>query len=81
MVTNIKLKVIFLLEIAFFILLFSNYIFAQLVQKKDYIVGPNDVLDIKVWDHEDLNRVVEVSQEISEIQQLTGEKRLLDWKD
>jgi polysaccharide export outer membrane protein len=32
-------------------------------QDKDYIIGPGDVLEIKVWDHDDLFRRVEVSQE------------------
>jgi len=30
---------------------------------KDYIIGPEDVLDIQVWGNDDLKRTVEVSQE------------------
>jgi protein involved in polysaccharide export with SLBB domain len=36
---------------------------AQNQDEKDYVIGPGDILDIKVWDHEDLNRLVEVSEE------------------
>ncbi len=31
-------------------------------RKKDYVIGPQDVLEITVWDHEDLNRTVTVSE-------------------
>ncbi|MCF6158840.1 MAG: hypothetical protein E3K32_09770 [wastewater metagenome] len=30
---------------------------------KKYTLGPEDVLDIRVWDNDDLNRIVEVSQD------------------
>ena len=32
-------------------------------QNKDYIIGSGDILEIRVWDHDDLLRRVEVSQE------------------
>jgi polysaccharide export outer membrane protein len=32
-------------------------------QDKDYIIGPDDVLKIQVWDNTDLDRVVQVSRE------------------
>ncbi len=35
---------------------------AEELSKKEYTIGPEDVLDIKVWDNNDLNRTVEVSQ-------------------
>src|SRR6267143_5606444 len=31
---------------------------AQSAQTKDYIVGPEDVLDVQVWDNKDINQVV-----------------------
>jgi len=31
---------------------------AQSAQTKDYIVGPEDVLDVQVWDNKDMNQVV-----------------------
>jgi len=30
---------------------------------KDYLIGPEDILEIVVWDHEDLTRKVQVSRE------------------
>jgi polysaccharide biosynthesis/export protein len=36
---------------------------SQTLAEKNYAVGPGDVLNIKVWDHEDLDRSVEVSEE------------------
>ena len=35
---------------------------AEDLSKKEYTIGPEDVLGIQVWDNEDLNRTVEVSQ-------------------
>ncbi|MGD8833655.1 MAG: polysaccharide biosynthesis/export family protein [Desulfobacteraceae bacterium] len=36
---------------------------AEYNSKNAYVVGPGDVLDIQVWDHDDLSRTVEISQE------------------
>ncbi len=36
---------------------------AEDLLKKEYTVGPSDLLVIQIWDNEDLNRTVEVSQE------------------
>ncbi len=36
---------------------------AEELSKKEYTIGPEDVLDIKVWDNNDLKCTVEVSQE------------------
>jgi polysaccharide export outer membrane protein len=36
---------------------------AESLPNKDYIIGPEDVLDIQVWGNDDMHRVVEVSKE------------------
>lgn len=36
---------------------------AQGMSQNNYVVGPGDVLDIQIWDNNDLNRIVEVSQD------------------
>ncbi len=36
---------------------------AEDLLEKEYTVGPDDVLEIQIWDNEDLDRTVEVSQE------------------
>ena len=36
---------------------------AQSAENRDYIVGPEDVIEIKVWSNDDLNRTVELSTE------------------
>ena len=36
---------------------------AQSAGNRDYVVGPEDVLEIKVWSNDDLNRTVELSTE------------------
>ena len=41
----------------------STDLFADNLSNKEYTIGPEDVLEIKVWDNEDLDRTVEVSQE------------------
>lgn len=41
----------------------SLNLYAESLLDKDYIIGPEDILEIKVWDNEDLNSIVEVSQE------------------
>lgn len=38
-------------------------ILGQETQDKNYIIGPGDILEINVWDHLDLHRTVEISQE------------------
>jgi len=44
-----------------FIMVFESG--AQESTSKEYSIGPGDVISIQVWDHNDLNRKVEVSQE------------------
>ena len=39
------------------------YLSAQSQSDKEYIIGSGDLLEIQVWDNEDLHRKVEVSQE------------------
>ena len=38
--------------------LFASPGYAQSAENKDYIVGPEDVLDVQVWDNKDMNQVV-----------------------
>ena len=38
--------------------LFASPGHAQSAENKDYIVGPEDVLDVQVWDNKDMNQVV-----------------------
>ena len=46
-----------------FLVMSSLGIYAENLSIKEYTVGPGDILDIQVWDNEDLNRTVEVSWE------------------
>jgi polysaccharide export outer membrane protein len=41
----------------------TDHLMAQTSVGKDYILGAGDRLEIKVWDHDDLNRSVEVAQD------------------
>jgi polysaccharide export outer membrane protein len=41
----------------------STLFAAESLPNKDYIIGPEDVLDIQVWGNDDMHRVVEVSKE------------------
>jgi len=43
--------------------LFSSQGYSEMQAAKEYIIGPEDVLEIKVWGNDDLTRTVEVSQE------------------
>ena len=36
---------------------------AQESIRKEYLIGPGDIISIQVWDHTDLNRTVEISQQ------------------
>jgi polysaccharide export outer membrane protein len=51
---------LFLSMLLLFVLPFAN---AQNSDTKGYIVGPGDVLQIQVWDNDDLNRNIEISQD------------------
>lgn len=55
---------ILLIHLMLFIILPFKGIGAEIkdIASKAYIVGPGDVLQIQVWDHDDLNRNVTVSQ-------------------
>ena len=41
----------------------STNLSADNLSNNEYTIGPEDILEIQVWDNEDLNRIVEVSQE------------------
>ncbi len=49
--------------LVFFLKIFSSSIYAETLFDDEYHIGTDDILDIQVWDNNDLNRVVEVSKE------------------
>ncbi len=60
--SSLKIALIFFCLIKF--LDISSFdLFAENTFGKEYIIGPEDVIKIQVWDNEDLNRTVEVSQD------------------
>lgn len=61
---NIIVWIIMLLcKIGLFISLATTSTLALPKTQDEYVVGPGDVLNIQVWDNNDLNRTVEISQE------------------
>lgn len=52
-----------LIFIGVFLLFFNSISYAEIPLGKEYIIGAEDVLQIKVWGNEDLSREVEVSKE------------------
>ncbi len=57
-------SIAFLFKSSFLLLLtWPLFIYAQGLQEADYHVGPGDILEISVWDHDDLSRTVQVSEE------------------
>lgn len=52
-----------ILTVSLFIFVATSPAIAQQISKNTYVVGPGDILDIQVWDHDDLSRRVEISQE------------------
>ena len=56
-----KNKLITILFLTIYLLSF-NATSSQEQMRKGYIIGPGDILEIKVWDHDDLSRSVQVSQ-------------------
>ncbi len=57
---KITLKILYLIG---FLGMSSLGLYAETLSNKEYTIGPEDVLVIRVWDNEDLNRTVEVSLE------------------
>ncbi|MCP4745000.1 MAG: hypothetical protein GY874_02510 [Desulfobacteraceae bacterium] len=49
--------------ISVIVLLSSKPVLSLSSSKGDYIVGPGDILQIQVWDNDDLNRTIELSQQ------------------
>jgi polysaccharide export outer membrane protein len=62
---NVTRKACLIYLIGIFLCLASGTAFvgAQESVSKDYIIGAGDILQIRVWDHNDLNRTVEVAQD------------------
>lgn len=58
-------KIFIFLIVATFMCLLSGetFVLAQESANKDYIIGAEDMLQITVWDHDDLDRTVEVAQD------------------
>jgi polysaccharide biosynthesis/export protein len=46
-----------------FLILSSLDVYAEDISGREYIIGPGDVLEIRVWDNDDLQRTIEVSQQ------------------
>ena len=62
---NATQKIVVFLIVGIFICLLSGETFvrAQESASKDYIIGAGDILQIRVWDHDDLDQTVEVAQD------------------
>lgn len=56
-------KILFILYLALFMGQPSQALSTQDSPGKDYLLGPGDVIEIKVWENDDLNRTVEISYE------------------
>ena len=56
-------KILFILILIVTLSLLSLNLFAEELPDREYIIGPEDILEIHVWNNEDLHRTIEVSKE------------------